>query len=72
MSTNRVSVISSIPSCFYKFKSKVNLNETKKDKLFFKQLYSFLLFRSDKIYPFPELVEDKPHYLPPASKVCRA
>ena len=54
------------------FKSKVNLNETKKDKFFFKQLCSCLLFRSEKVYTFLELVEHKPHYLPPASKVCRA
>ena len=26
----------------------------------------------EKIYPFPELVEDKPEYLLPASEVCHA
>ena len=60
--------MSSIPSCFYKFKSKVNLTETTKDKRF----CSFLLLRSEKKYPFPELVEDKLHYFPPASKFFRA
>ena len=49
------------------------LNETKKDKLFLRQLRgSYLLRVRKKIYPFLELVEDKPHFLPPASDVCHA
>ena len=32
-----------------------------------------LTFQGEKkIYPFFELVEDKPHFLPPASEVCHA
>ena len=35
--------------------------------------YVVLTFLGEKkIYPFPELVEDKPHFLPPASEVCHA
>ena len=46
------------------------LTKLKKDKLFFKQLHSSYLLRvRKKIYPFLELVEDKPHFLPPASEV---
>ena len=48
------------------------LSETKKDKLFFKQLRSSYLFGWEKIYPFPELVKDKPDHLPSASEVCHA
>ena len=49
------------------------LNETKKDKLFLRQLRgSYLLRVRKKIYPFLELVEDKPHFLPPVSDVCHA
>ena len=49
---------------------KLKLN--KKDKLFFTQLFSSYLLGYEKIYPFLELVENKPHFLPPASKVCHA
>ena len=48
------------------------LSETKKDKLFFKQLRSSYLFGWEKIYPFPELVKNKPDHLPSAREVCHA
>ena len=35
--------------------------------------YVVLTFLGEKKrYPLPELVEDKPEYLPPASEVCHA
>ena len=35
--------------------------------------YVVLTFLGEKkIYPFLELVEDKPHFLPPVSEVCHA
>ena len=35
--------------------------------------YVVLTFLGEKkIHPFPELVEDKPHFLPPPSEVCHA
>ena len=49
-----------------------SLNETKKDKLFFKRLRNSYLFGREKNNPFPELVEDKPEYLLPTSEVCHA
>ena len=46
------------------------LKETKKDKLFFNNYVVLTFLGEKKIYPFLELVEDKPEYLFPASEVC--